>query len=525
MFPVSSSKSSSPVALNTSSELGVGAKGQSVSLLQQALNQAGYNLAVDGDFGPKTEQAVIDFQRQHGLRQDGIAGPKTLAALASAQEPKPAEQPAGSRLDLNRELASADSRLSVAIGVAEGTRTPDGRPTPAYNGHQDPKRGYNVGTFSYQQKASSPRQADQLQLQEFKRLQPAYEEACRKAGVDPGNPLLAGSVFDLYNQAPKAVTGEGGLLDQLPSLAKKGITPENLAEARYKSFFDPATGKFDTTFTLPELRDDQKRRTEAVASVMGRGEAGAAGAASHPASEGKIGLNSQGPEVIRLKQALKDAGFYHGPVNDRMGKQGIDALRQAKTALGIGGPPDLAGEETIRRIADRARTAPSLRVDVDFVSQFDARVPGDTVYQSASLKCDNACEYMMRHTSDPEARVVPGQDDTKVNPFYGGGMADSNIKYMESQLRAGKPVMIGVRHDQGTSNTGNKNGINHYLVATGIGTDARGRTYISFNDPAQYTAELGKDSNPENRLYLADGQFQQSRRSDPYVLRGVVTNL
>jgi len=119
-----------------------------------------YNLAVDGDFGPKTEQAVIDFQKQHGLKTDGIAGSKTLGALANAQPTAEAHLPV-SKLDLKRELASPYSRLSVAIGVAEGTRTPDGGRTTAYRGHVDPKRGYNVGTFSYQHQASSPGQADQ----------------------------------------------------------------------------------------------------------------------------------------------------------------------------------------------------------------------------------------------------------------------------------------------------------------------------------------------------------------------------
>src|SRR5262249_12817678 len=160
-----------------------------------ALNQAGYKLAVDGDFGPKTEAAVIDFQKQNGLRQDGIAGSKTLGGLAAAQ-PQAAEQPA-TRLGLNKELSSPDSGLAVPIGVVEGNRNPNGTTTKNYEGHPDPKSGYNIGTFSYQGKASGPRQADAKQLEEFKRFQPKYEEACRKAGVDPGNPLLAGSAFDL----------------------------------------------------------------------------------------------------------------------------------------------------------------------------------------------------------------------------------------------------------------------------------------------------------------------------------------
>lgn len=35
----------------------------------------------DMDFGPQTKNAVIAFQRAHGLADDGIVGPNTWAAL------------------------------------------------------------------------------------------------------------------------------------------------------------------------------------------------------------------------------------------------------------------------------------------------------------------------------------------------------------------------------------------------------------------------------------------------------------
>ncbi len=56
--------------------LKVGARGQSVRNLQQAL---GVN--VDGDFGPNTQNAVVRFQREKGLTADGIVGPATWGAL------------------------------------------------------------------------------------------------------------------------------------------------------------------------------------------------------------------------------------------------------------------------------------------------------------------------------------------------------------------------------------------------------------------------------------------------------------
>ncbi|OKH40546.1 hypothetical protein NIES2119_02740 [[Phormidium ambiguum] IAM M-71] len=64
--------------------LRLGSKGKDVTYLQQILNKKGYSLKVDGDFGPRTEDAVRRFQKSHGLKKvDGIVGPATWNALLS----------------------------------------------------------------------------------------------------------------------------------------------------------------------------------------------------------------------------------------------------------------------------------------------------------------------------------------------------------------------------------------------------------------------------------------------------------
>lgn len=60
-----------------------GAKGNITYILQAILYCKGYKIAVDGDFGVNTENAVKDYQQSNGLTVDGIAGKNTFTKLFS----------------------------------------------------------------------------------------------------------------------------------------------------------------------------------------------------------------------------------------------------------------------------------------------------------------------------------------------------------------------------------------------------------------------------------------------------------
>ena len=68
---------SGAIAAGRSTTLSLGSTGPAVKKLQRRLHVR----PVSGYFGPKTQRAVKRFQRRHGLKADGIAGPATLRRL------------------------------------------------------------------------------------------------------------------------------------------------------------------------------------------------------------------------------------------------------------------------------------------------------------------------------------------------------------------------------------------------------------------------------------------------------------
>lgn len=70
------------VASNSLPTLHAGDRGPDVTNLQELLQDHGYNVLGDGNFGRATQTAVRQFQRAKRLGADGIVGPLTWAALS-----------------------------------------------------------------------------------------------------------------------------------------------------------------------------------------------------------------------------------------------------------------------------------------------------------------------------------------------------------------------------------------------------------------------------------------------------------
>ena len=129
--------------LDNKSNLKKGMEGGNVSKLQDFLISKGYMTEQQkstgpGKFGPQTDAALKAFQREHGLKDDGIMGPKTRKAMgeSSHEVPKKADDsykkpstdqvrndPPKAQLDGTKEVP--DSQLNTGRSLEEQAKLYD----------------------------------------------------------------------------------------------------------------------------------------------------------------------------------------------------------------------------------------------------------------------------------------------------------------------------------------------------------------------------------------------------------------
>ena len=106
---------------------------EEIGALQYELAARGFAVTDPaGEYGPGTRHAVMAFQKLHGLARDGVAGPQTLGALASAGavEPRLGRHPhievdLAAQVVIVVEAAGNVTALDATSGAA-ATATPQG---------------------------------------------------------------------------------------------------------------------------------------------------------------------------------------------------------------------------------------------------------------------------------------------------------------------------------------------------------------------------------------------------------------
>lgn len=129
--PTTTVTATPPPGLGPTDATAPGDTGPQVDALQARLYDLGYFLpTVDGIYDAGTGHAVMAFQKQHGLGHDGVAGPATVAALATATKVQPIQ---GTERHL--EVSLADQVLVVVDGnggavAVDATTGKASTPTP-----------------------------------------------------------------------------------------------------------------------------------------------------------------------------------------------------------------------------------------------------------------------------------------------------------------------------------------------------------------------------------------------------------
>ncbi|MDX2015832.1 MAG: peptidoglycan-binding domain-containing protein [Myxococcaceae bacterium] len=460
--------SAAPVALGapataaSDGTVTLGSRGPEVTRLKTLLRDAGfYNGVINDEMGSMGIEALK--RAKQALQLTGpvdVAGPTTVAALERTVRRAGASQDFGAQL---RSGELSKTPIYLAIGLAEGTIGADGRPTSAYFGHGDPGNGaLNRGFGSYQVR-QHPRgasltaaEADRVQADRLAAQWPAVDQALTRAGIQPGptRNLIAANALDGWNQAPATFGGRNGLLnpERLAELKRSidgGKSPvDAIVDWRANSYREdngtlnaPGLGN-----SLSRVRDDQRRRAEAVAQGLslrggstpttpatgtpstGTPSTGTPTSPTAPIATRQLHSGATGDDVQSLQRALNQAGA--SPRLDEDGDFGPKtetAVRafQQKFGLDVDG---IAGPDTLTKLQSAVSpTAPSAQPPSTpgDAGAFNVQ-PGSRGPQVRALK---------------EALKAAGYYDGVINDEM-GPMGVEALKKAKAALRLGGPADV-----------------------------------------------------------------------------------
>ena len=339
----SSSGSSSSGSSSSSSVMKLDSNGTNVRDLQTDLTTLGYYWAdITGNFGTKTEAAVKLFQKENGLTQDGVAGKKTLDAIAAA---------------IARKGGTSGSSSSASSSSSGSALKLDSQGAKVTQLQQDLKQlGYYyadiTGNFGTKTEAA------------VKAFQKAYKlDADGVAGTSTLNAIAA------------AVEKAGGSLSSSSGASgmKLGSTgsdvralQENLTTLGY--YYGDITGHYGT-MTQAAVQKFQKARgltqdgvagsktVEAIASAIKSSGGSVADSTVHGVSS-SLREGDTGAAVTELQTMLKSLEYYYGEITGHYGSLTKKAVRsfQDDEDLTVDG---IAGVNTINRLRKLTGTTSS----------------------------------------------------------------------------------------------------------------------------------------------------------------------
>ena len=333
----------------------------SVRSVQKRLKELGYYKgSADGDFGPKTEEAVKEFQKANGLSADGKVGEKTLAKLQS-----------NSAVSYKEAHATATPKKTATPTPKSNTKV-TAKPTATPNLEKD--YYLNVGTKGKKVETLQRRLIELGWLSGkvtgvYDEMTAAAVSAFQKktkglwidgiAGPDTLRALYSsnaarGTIPVSQNTETLEMGSEGSEVKKLQQALKNlgylsgsvdgkfGIATQAAVIAFQKNNNLTADGKAGVA-TLSKLYSGTANKSTGTVKIDTNNNSGRD--TSEISSTGYVTLESgvSGEQVKTLQQRLKDLGYYNGSVDGKYGDGTMAAvmafqLRNNLTVDGKAGP-------------------------------------------------------------------------------------------------------------------------------------------------------------------------------------------
>ncbi|MBR4039458.1 MAG: peptidoglycan-binding protein [Clostridia bacterium] len=304
---------------SSGSGLRLGSTGEKVRNLQQDLTTLGYYWAdITGSFGAKTQTAVKSFQQKNGLTADGVAGTKTLNAIASAIDRKGgtsagSSYASGTSLKLNSQ-GSAVTQLQTDLK----------------------QLGYYyadiTGNFGEKTEAA---------VKDFQKDKGLYADG-----------VAGGKTLDAIEAAIKAA---GGSSTSSTTGLKLGATGEKVRQLQQDLtalgyYYGDISGHYGS-LTQAAVKKFQKAKGIGQDGIAGTSTINAIAAAlgSSGSSSGSTSVREgdKNSTVLELQTMLKELSYYYGDLTGSYGTLTKRAVRQFQddhdlTVDGVAGPKTLA---------------------------------------------------------------------------------------------------------------------------------------------------------------------------------------
>ncbi len=301
-------KGGSTGSSSSGSGLKLGSSGTKVRDLQQDLTTLGYYWAdITGNFGSKTEAAVKNFQQKNNLTADGVAGSKTLSAIASAVARKGGTSassgyPSGTTLKLNSQGTSVTQLQTdlKQLGYYYGSIT----------GNFGDKTEDAVKEFQKDKGLPADGVAGSRTLA-------AVKAAIDKAGgssTSSTTGLKVGSTGDKVIALQQDLTALGYYYGDI--------------SGHYGSLTQAAVKKFQKAKGISPDGIAGTSTLNAIAKALG-------GSGSGTSSTTALREGDSGSAVLELQTMLKERGYYYGDLTGKFGSLTKTAVRKFQDANGL----------------------------------------------------------------------------------------------------------------------------------------------------------------------------------------------